>query len=214
MKIFQQILLVFAVILLLTACNNSLDETPALPTLWCDCGMSLIKEVIQSASPLSILPFACNTFDHNHFNDHLKTEFIGSFENIHEVTYHHWDGGWNPLTVIWTDNTVSDLSLVALGLNNTDIGMQPYFFTRETLLTIHEFALCDALVANLLFAHYLIPSVGLVFTDANGVQRRMFIAEDLGRCAPCFCFRRFVLVPYGENEYPFWAEFATWDWIH
>jgi len=188
----------------------SIDVDTEVDAEWCDCGESLIADVIKTASPLNIIPFSCRTFDLDGDNTYFVYEFIELFENLHEVTFHHWDSGWNPLTVIWTDTAVRDLSLVALRLNNTDIGMQPYFTTRETLLTIDEFLPGEAIIANLLFAHYLIPSVGLIFTDENGVQRRMFIAEDLGRSAPCFCFGRFVFAPY--DEIPYWATFKYYEW--
>lgn len=187
-------------------------EVDMLPsaTGWCDCGVSFVAEVIQAEPPLNILPFGHRFFDHDYDNICFMHEFIGSFEYLHEVTFHHWDGGSNHPTVIWTDTIVRDLSLVELGMNNTDIGMQPYFVARETLITIDELLPGDAIIANLLFSHYLMPSVGLIFTDENGVQRRMFIADDLGRSAPCFCFTRFVLVP--DDEIPWWAVFKYYEW--
>ena len=105
--------------------------------------------------------------------------------------------------VIWADEPLRDFSFVSLTFNS-DYGesdeVRDYFYTREVLLTIDELTPTDAVVLNVFFPHYLISRGGVVFTDADGIQRRMFIAESMrGGCWP-----HFYLSPHNDETH--WAD--------
>jgi len=226
------LILGFCIFFLLTACGNSLQEIPAPPVPavvapdtevalgncnaeegalsdeafdeWCDCGETLREVVVHSSPPLCLLPFSF-------FGDgKFISEVVGSFDAVHEFAYLQWEADWHHSLIIWADATVRDLSFVSLGFN--DRVEQPYFFVLETLRTIDVLSPGDAIVFNVAFSHYLIPHVGLAFTDENGVYRRMYIAENMDSENPCVCFHRFVLLPHEESASTIWAWFAGWDW--
>jgi hypothetical protein len=192
------------------------DETAMVPApsptvAWCDYGIYLLEERTSFAFPMRMLPFSA------HANEQFTVDFMNSFNYVHELTFIEWEADWNHDLVIWTDTTVRNLSFVNLGFN--DSVENPYFFTQENLLTIYEFSYGDALVLRVAPMHYLMPVGGLIFTDANGVQR-MFIAEDFQiENNYCWCFWRFVLLPTElallsneEREPLSFFAFAEWKW--
>jgi len=136
----------------------------------------------------------------------VTAEFLSAFETIHTVTYLQWEPGWYHNLALWPDESLRDFSLLSLGLGSGCTGADPmYFYTREVLLTIDELLPTDVVVLNVLFIHYLIPRGGVVFTDGDGVQRRMLIQDVsvVGGCSECF--RNFILIPHDET---YWIE---WD---
>ena len=59
--------------------------------------------------------------------------------------------------------------------------------TQEVLLTVPVLRPTDAVVLNVAFEHYLLPHGAVIFTDANGVQWRMFIGQSMrGGCFPIY----------------------------
>jgi hypothetical protein len=175
----------------------------------CYCGTHYIHEAMRSTPPLNVFSFDRHFF---HLTADLTSEFLSSFETVHEFTYLEWETDWHHTLIIWTEASVYNFSFVALGF--CDTVEQPYF-VHEELLTIDVFLPTDALILNVAFAHYLYPAAALIFIDGNGIQRHMFIAEDLDMQIPSGCvFNRFDLVPrdvpHDEESYFSW--WVGWDW--
>jgi hypothetical protein len=191
------------------------DEIPkvepltALPSLHelCDCGSQDCHDVItQPTSPLYMLPFNWHALP---LISQYKSEFLNSFETAHEFTYRQYETDWHHTLIIWTDTPLSNFSFVTLGFEDIyDSDDRSYFYIIDTLFTLELFQPTDVIVLNVAFSHYLIPHGGLIFTDENGVQRRMFISENMELESSIECiFHRFVLLPHNEHY------FSDWDWF-
>jgi len=125
-------------------------------------------------------------------------EFVRGFETVRTFTYLQWETEWYNTLVFWPDTPLHDLAFVSLGLNDTV--QEPYFYTQDVLFTIAELLPTHAFVLNVALEHYLIPRVGLIFTDEHGTQRWMFLAEDMRGG----CFPPFLLIPHEESPFADW----------
>ena len=137
------------------------------------------------------------------------SEFLSDFETVHTITYIHpmLPQYWEYDTVIlWSNEFLRDVSIMVIGTNDVfdsdeRLGL-PYGHT-EVLFTIDELAPGDAIALNLKFNAFERPSAGLVFTDEEGVQRRMWMSYGAHR----FCHARYHLRLYDETP---WVNIA-WD---
>ena len=164
---------------------------------WCWCGGHFVdEEPRRPTPPLNITEVLVDWQDDDE-GMMLKilevNEFIRDFEFVHEYTFNQSNVEWTNTIILWPDRIIRDFSFVHLHYDGDTI-----FTTVEVLLTIDELLPSHAVVLNVVFAHYLFPRGGIIFTDGNGEQRRMFIQESMvGGCVPLF-----HLVPL---EDVFWA---------
>ena len=142
----------------------------------------------------SIYPFNIREFI---IPENIDDEFLAEFSYIHTFTYKQWDFGDYHNLVIWVDAPVRNLSFVLLSYIEDEWpehGWPIYFDAQNILFTVDELLPTEALVLNVIFAHYLLPSAGLMFTDIDDVQRYLILHESMAGC----CFPQFLL-SYFEN---------------
>jgi hypothetical protein len=153
---------------------TEIADTPYTDEL-CHCGEHYVNEDLrQPTPPLNIREM-----------HEVDAEFLDSFETIHTFTYIQWETDLYSTIVLWPDEILHDFTFLSLGFNGDAERMQ--FYTREVLMTIGELPPTEAVVLNVAFVHYLIPRGGLIFTDADGAEMRMFISESMrGGCWPIF----------------------------
>ena len=158
----------------------------------CFCGEHYVNEELQEPTP------PLNMY-HLSDDQEVKNTFLSAFETVHTVTYLQIEKEWYSILVFWPDVPLHDFSLLSLGFYDAEDG-RTSFYTREVLLDIDELLPTDALVLNVVFAHYLTPRSGLIFTDENNEQKRMFITESMrGGCFPSI-----RLIPYVESQFIVW----------
>ena len=170
-------------------------ETPDAYELCTYCGDHYIHEPLrQPTPPLNIheilAPWQGLGADFPH-EEHEATiaEFVRDFEHVHTVTYIQFETNWRSTIILWSDIPLRDFSFVSLDVagHDWDEDVQLVINTREVLLTIDELLPTDAVVLNVAFAHYLLPHGAIIFTDEQGIQRRMFITESMrGGCFPAY----------------------------
>jgi len=102
--------------------------------------------------------------------------------------------------LIWSEEELRDVRVVALGFN--DFGDEMSFFVRHELLTIGWLSPNSMIMVNAGLFHYLIPRMGITFTDASGNHNRMLIHESMrGGCYPLF-----NLGIFDENHFALWDD--------
>ncbi|MCL2284931.1 MAG: hypothetical protein FWC32_01035 [Firmicutes bacterium] len=154
----------------------------------CGCGLYPAYYVLPPPTPpLNIL------------SRDIDDEFLSTFETVHTFTYQQWETDWYGTIILWPDEPLRDFAFLSILFDEDDDGM--FFTVREELLTIDELLPSHAVVLNVAFIHYLIPRGGITFTDANGVQRRMFITDVSVRGG---CFPYFILAPHDETHWADW----------
>jgi len=208
-KISIILLVLFVLVGLLTACTETLEEeTPTLEPeyeLCSICGEHYVHEELRAQTPpLHIHEIQLEwPLVESSEAAHVETvdAFLNDFDTVHTVTYIQWDTEWYASLVIWSDEPLRNVSFLSLGFDYAE--ERPYFYTRAELLTVDELLPNDALLLNVAFEHYLVPRGGLIFTDENGVERRMFISESMRGG----CFPQFHLLPYDTPD----VVFADWN---
>jgi len=101
--------------------------------------------------------------------------------------------------LLWSEEELFDFRLVALGF--TDTGDEMSFYVRHELDISHWVAPYSLIMVNATLHHYLIPRMGITFTDSRGVHHRLLIQESMqGGCYPLF-----NLAVFDDSH------FATWD---
>ena len=173
----------------ITDLSIEVDNTPYTHELCYYCGGPNFER--QPTPPLNILDAG------------VDDKFLSAFETVHTVTYLQWEADWHHTLAFWPDEPLRDFSFLSLGFHDT--GERMYFYTREVLLTVEELLPTDTVVLNVLFFHYLIPRGGLVFTDENGVQRRMLVVDQsvVGGCSQCILI--FILSEHDETHFADWG---------
>jgi len=127
--------------------------------------------------------------------------FLSSFETVHNFTFLQWETEWYRTLVLWPDRTLTNFSFVELGMYDDEY--ESYFYVLQELLAIDELRPNHAVVLNVAFFHYMIPSGGLVFTDENGEQVRMLILDASSRGG---CWPHFGLGVHSEDFWAGWRE--------
>ena len=154
----------------------------------CGCGLYPAHYVLPSPTPpLNIL------------SRDIDDEFLSTFDTVHTFTYQQWETDWYGTIILWPDEPLRDFAFLSILFDEDDDGM--FYTVREELLTIDKLLPGHAVVLNVAFFHYLIPRGGVIFTDANGVQRRMLIADVSVRGG---CFPYFILIPHDETHWADW----------
>ena len=169
----------------------SWDTPPATASELCDfCMDHYVGDDLRSDTwPLRVRDVQYNGMVE--FYEEPVDEFLQSrFTIVHEDAYvRHGDGlGQNtrvsdaehPSVVIWPDEALYNFQFVSL-----EVPEVIDFRVQEVLLTIDELQPSHALVLRLHLFHYLSPRVGFQFTDSQGNEHRMFLAESMrGGCWP------------------------------
>ena len=108
-------------------------------------------------------------------------EFLSAFENVHEFTYLQFDTDLYSTIALWADEPLFNFSFVSLDAagHYFDEDSRLVINTREVLFTIDKLLPADVVILNVAFSHYMLPHGGVIFTDSDGVQSRMFILESM-----------------------------------
>jgi len=171
------------------------SDPPSQNTL-CECGEHYISDQLrQPTPPLNMHEMFATLEIENPHEKHAAniTEFTRNFENVYTATYTQFETDWSAALILWSDTTLFDFSFVSLDVAghywDESIPYSPslVIHTQEVLLTVPVLRPTDAVVLNVAFAHYLLPHGAVIFTDAYGVQWRMFIWESMrGGCYPSY----------------------------
>ena len=150
----------------------------------CVCGEHYTHEPIRYP-PMNIhemfAPWQGRDADFPYKEHHARVaDFVCGFDNVHTATYNpsatNWR--WYDTIILWSDTPLRDFSFIILGIWDEEDGM--IVFTQETPLALDVLPPTDAVVLNVAFSHYLRPQAAIMFTDAYGVQTRMFIHQNMG----------------------------------
>jgi len=106
----------------------------------------------------------------------------------------------NHTMIFWADEELFDFRVVALGFNDTNDSMS--FYVRYELDNIGWFAPDSLYFLNASLLHYLIPRMGITFTDSHGNHHRMLIQESM-RGEP---YPLFNLAVHDESHFAAWDE--------
>jgi len=192
----------------------------------CHCGEHLVGENLRNETP----PLFIREWHE------VDEEFLDKFVNMQGLTYiehgdfdtlmprvERWTSGNQQLDyhtmLIWSDQVLYDIRIVALGFNDTDD--ETRFYVRHELLYISwPMQPYSLLMINAGLLHYLIPRMGITFTDVYGNHHRMLIQESMaGGCVPLFHLAihdesHFSLWDDTTQPLPFVAEDAGWYHVY
>ena len=124
------------------------------------------------------------------FDEHIDGFLQSRFATVHTTTYvRHGDApGQNlrtsdmayPVMVLWSDVTLYDFQFVSLSVQE-DVA----FVVQEVLLTVDVLQPTHAVALKVQLFHYLMPRVGFMFTDAQGVEHHLLLFQSMrGGCWP------------------------------
>ena len=139
----------------------------------CDCGQFYAHELESwtSTPPLNYRmshPFG------------FGTHFTYQFENIHTYAYMQWETEYPDTIIIWPYEPLYDFSLISVNHNAICCA-----YVGDTLLAFDKLYPSDAVALTVALAHYLYPSVGIIFTDQSGTRHHMFLWQSMaGGCSP------------------------------
>jgi len=160
-----------------------------------DCGMHYVHELLRQPTPpmnihemFALWQGVDADFPQEEHEANIA-KFVRDFENVYTVTYAQFETSWLGTIILWTDSPLLNFSFVSLDVagHDWDENGQLVINTQEVLFAVPELLPTDAVVLNVTFAHYLLPHGAIIFTDEDGVQRRMFIHEDMrGGCFPSY----------------------------
>ena len=178
-----------------------------LPNILCHCGEHYIgQDLRQPTPPLNIREW-----------NEVDESFLDNFGPRQGLAYIEHSGDLaNPVTrveewwghsqleyhtmLIWADQEIYDFRVVALGFDETGDTMS--FYVRHELLSFGWLAPNNLLMINASLLHYLIPRMGITFTDAYGNNHRMLISESMrGGCFPLF-----NLAVHDESHFALWDD--------
>ena len=156
----------------------------------CYCGEHYVGEDLRwhSTPPLNIREWREQDMG-------FDTGIRDSFDTIHNFTFAEQVNGSfilqniveiHPNTIIlWADETLRDFRIVVLDFYDDDGIMS--FHPAETLFALDLLSPGDVILLNAQLSHYLIPRVGITFTDANNRLHRLLLQESMrGGCFPLF----------------------------
>lgn len=181
--------------------SNDINENTD-KSKWCPCGMyCTIAAVWQPTPPLNIsavvVDWSLDVDEAMMLKALEVNEFVKNFVFVHQHTFRQRDNEWVDSIILWPDETLRDFFFVSLHYDGGAI-----FSAAEVLLAIDELPSTHAVVLNVAFSHHRFPFSGIIFTDENGGQRRMFINSLMyvGGCNPSF-----HLVPLDDSFFLSWA---------
>ena len=127
--------------------------------------------------------------------NYVDSRFLYNFENVYEFTYTDWETDFYTSIVIWPDSYVYNFSFVALDYNGEFYNDEytGVLSTATVVGTIDAISPNDVVILNVAFSHYLRPHGGIIFSDENGVETRLFILENMigGHYSP-FSLSRYI----------------------
>ena len=103
--------------------------------------------------------------------------------------------------IIWPDEPLSDFKVVSLGFDDSDPN-DPYFYVRHELLHQWWTGIHSYYFLNINVLHYLIPRVGVTFTDDAGTEHRILISESMAG----YPYPRWHLIPHDDNHWIRWDD--------
>lgn len=101
--------------------------------------------------------------------------------------------------LLWAEEELFDFRVVALGFEDTGDSM--FFYVRHELDKVGWVAPNSLMMINASLIHYLIPRMGVTFTDSAGNHHRMLIRESMAG----YPYPLFFLNVFDDSH------FATWD---
>ena len=171
----------------------------------CYCGRHDIDKI--STAPLNMYLISDWSIQHDTQGAKLLN-YANVFDNIHELTYLQWEGAGFDTLLFWSDETIYNMSIVALSIcYEEEVDWQNVvFYTSEVIGYFEELNPADIIVLNVAFSHYILPHGGIIFTNQEGEEKRMFFHgwDTLEICESHFNLRKF------NEAHPFWDE---WTWL-
>ena len=219
-KTINVIIVLFA-ILLLVACNNQYayyseaeaytlteDIETELDQLCPYCGAHYVSGLQrQQTPPINIHEIFASWQEADidfsqEEHDAVIAELDGGFHCPHTIIYAKLEGVW-PITIaLWTDRSLRYMPFEKLGLfTNLSICCDDWcrwtYDAREVPLTIDE--LFPNNIAILCDACSFISHGAIIFTDAQGIQRRIIMSESWGNYWPLYHLESHILY-HGESH--------------
>jgi len=134
--------------------------------------------------------------------------FLEDFARVHEASYFQFElDGWEGNRLyFWTDEPLRDVRFVSLNFDldwldgEDEYDTQTRYSVFNVILALDSLQVNEVVALNVAFAHYLLPHGGVIFTDQDGNEQRMFLLESMrGGCYPGF-----LLAVYETNEWQVW----------
>jgi len=180
------------------------DETGIAQAALCHCGAHYVGDNLRQPTP----PINMREWHE------VDTAFLDNFGARWGITFTEHGDLENPIPfaerwwghsglqyhtmLIWPEEEITDLRIVALGFTETDDEMT--FYVRHELDHAGWVAPYSLIMVNATLHPHHAPRMGITFTDSHGVHHRMLIQEDTrgGYCP------RFSLIDFNDH-------YATWD---